>query len=227
MQKRNQLILVLLMLAVVAWVINGISTKGNALDILKIYGHASIVMTILTYSIYLPSIFNGKTKPHIFTWFIYTFLSGVIFFIQLSSGAGPGAWALGLTTIICGLVTVLCLKFGTTDITLGDRITFILSLVAVIFWMFTSDAILTLSFILIAEVLAFYPTFRKTYSNPYQEPLLAYFTTATKMILSLAAIAEYNFYTAAYPIVCIILYIAFIMMSLLRRKFYNARILNG
>jgi hypothetical protein len=35
----------------------------------------------------------GRTKPHVFSWLVWTITMGVVAGAQIAGGAGPGAWA--------------------------------------------------------------------------------------------------------------------------------------
>ena len=63
---------------------------------------ATIIGALLTFIgayLYYKDMFSGLTKPHIFTWFIWTLLTGIAFAGQLAGGGGLGSWVMGVTRI--------------------------------------------------------------------------------------------------------------------------------
>ncbi len=76
------------------------------------------------YFFYFRSIFRGITKPHIFTWLVYGVLDVIVFAAQIIKGAGPGAWALGFSAIVCFIIAVLALYWGEKHITKSDWLAF-------------------------------------------------------------------------------------------------------
>jgi hypothetical protein len=184
----------------------------------ELFGALGLIVTAINYYIYIPSVLRGQTKPHIFSWVIWTALTTVIFLVQVTSGSGPGSWTTGATALACFAITLLCFKYGTPDITTSDKVSFVLGIAAGIAWFLTTTPLLTLLFILLAETLAFYPTFRKSYDRPREEPLACYYLSSLKLALSVGATDNYNFYTLAYPIYFIILYAVYIIMVFYRTK---------
>ncbi|HEV7702365.1 MAG TPA: hypothetical protein VGO63_02900 [Candidatus Paceibacterota bacterium] len=49
-------------------------------------GYLAVIIEIVSYAIYFFGIWKGKTKPHAFTWFAWSFANVVGFFAVLFSG---------------------------------------------------------------------------------------------------------------------------------------------
>lgn len=188
------------------------------MQFVDIMGYISVVITLLVYAIYIPSILRGKTKPHIFSWLIWAVLTVIVFFVQLISGGGPGTWTTGTTAIACFVIFAMCFKYGTPDITKSDRVALVFGILSVIAWYMTDDPFLTLCFILLAETLGFYPTFRKSYHAPDSEPLSSFYLSVLKFAFALAATETYNFYTLSYPVYFMLIYLSFVVMVLCRKR---------
>ncbi|MCK5555759.1 MAG: hypothetical protein KAI76_05940, partial [Alphaproteobacteria bacterium] len=65
---------------------------------------------------------------------------------------------------------------------------------------------------------AFYPTFRKSWMKPWEEPALAYFIGTMQFSLSLFALERVTPATVIYPVVAATLNLLLIIMLLWRRK---------
>ena len=79
---------------------------------------------------------------------------------------------------------------------------------------------LGLSMVLIAitDGIGFNPTFRKSYSKPFEETLITYLVSAVKFVISLAALEQVTWVTTIYPASLVIMNGAFVVMLYIRRK---------
>lgn len=182
-----------------------------------VFGYLSLIVALVSWLLYTYSVVRGYTKPHIFTWSIYAIISVLVFWIQYTAGGGAGSWAIGATAIGCAITTLLCLKYGTTDITRSDKIAFSTAIPTIVIWYITDMPFLTLLLILLAEALAFYSTVRKSYHRPHEEALTPYALSSLKLLFAAFAAEAHNFYTLAYPLYYVVVYPAFIVMVLWRR----------
>ncbi len=52
------------------------------LNIKNVVGVVAIVLTFVAYTPYFLDLFKGKTKPHIFSWLIWTIVTSIIYALQ-------------------------------------------------------------------------------------------------------------------------------------------------
>jgi len=83
----------------------------------ELFGYLSVVFASVGYSTYIWSIVKGTTKPHAFSWGVWSILMAIIFFAQLSKGAAAGAWVTGYSAAICVVITVFAILRGEKNIT--------------------------------------------------------------------------------------------------------------
>src|SRR5690349_12782617 len=69
-------------------------------DYKTIIGYAAAGLTFLGYVPYFWGIYKKQTLPHAFSWLVWSVLNGIGFVAQTTSGAGTGAWALGITCLL-------------------------------------------------------------------------------------------------------------------------------
>jgi hypothetical protein len=72
----------------------------------------AIIISIIAYIPYFRDIFKGKTKPHAFSWLIWSVMLTIAFIAQLVEEGGAGAWVTGATAILCSAVFTLALFKG-------------------------------------------------------------------------------------------------------------------
>lgn len=95
------------------------------LEIKTIISLIAVCLSIVGYIPYLKDTIKGKTKPHAYSWFIWTLLTAIVYGLQISSGAGAGAWVTLAVTIIGFIVFILSLRNGIKEIILTDTVFFL------------------------------------------------------------------------------------------------------
>ena len=183
-----------------------------------ILGIISAIATFVGFVPYVHSIWQRKTKPHLFTWLVWGTLTGIIFAIQISQHAGPGSWGIGLTAVTCTVIMVLCLFWGEKTGSRFDWAALIVSLATIPIWLATSDPTLSAVLVTFIDVAAFYPTVSKTYQNPWNENLFYYWIWLIKYPTAVVGLNVMNVANAVYPVVWTIIGIAFLVMAIYRRS---------
>lgn len=185
----------------------------------EIAGITAIVLSLVGYVPYIRDVIKGKTKPHVFTWIVWTIITFVIGFAQIAAGAG---WS-SVHNIVTGFVSLFILYFGfkysRSTISLSDIFFFIAAIFSIPIWILTKSPVGSIILLSIIDFLAFVPTFRKTWKDPTSETLSSYIIAGSKYIISLFAIAVYSFSTILYPIVLIVLNV--IMVLVISKKYTN------
>jgi hypothetical protein len=185
-------------------------------------GLLAVFVGLVSGGMYILSVFRKESKPHLFTWIIWGLISAIAYAAQLHDHAGPGSWAMGLTALTCGATMALCFKYGEKDITRSDWIALIASLSAIIPWIMTDDPLYSVILVSFIDIVAFYPTFRKSWHKPYEENLLSYNIASLKLVLSLFALDNFTVTTSLYAMTIVGANTAFVTMCYTRRKFFRS-----
>lgn len=183
-----------------------------------VLGTLGFFIGTIAYIPYLRDIYRGTTKPHPFTWFVFAIVNGIAFFAQLSEGGGPGSWILGLTVVACTLFTLIGLKVGRSNITLFDWVCFVAALFGVLLWILTNDALIAVVVATVTDFLAFLPTVRKGYAQPYSETASLFFLGGVKYALGISALQTFTLTTVLFAGSITILNFLFVIMLLIRRR---------
>jgi|SRR5581483_75557 len=182
---------------------------------------ASVIATgiaLVAYLPYLRDMFKGKNKPHLYAWISIFIITAVVAYLQFIGGAGIGAIPTAIGVLIDAIILFYCFRFGTKDIIFMDKICLAISIIGVIAYIvFRSTPSISLAIVLIAEVISFIPTFRKTMNDPYSEYLPTYYMLIVKLTLILIALQQYNFLTAFYSVMWIIVFLIFLPAVYIRR----------
>jgi len=181
----------------------------------------ALVAVILTFAGYIPYIrdtIKGKTKPHIYTWFIWGLVTAIAFGLQISDKAGPGAYTTLAAAIVCFIIFGFGLRQGDKDITRSDTVFFILSLTALIVWLFAERPVLAVILVSTIDMLGFIPTIRKSWNKPHEETLISYATNTFRFGLAILALENYTLVTMLYPVTWIVANGFFTVFLITRRK---------
>lgn len=182
----------------------------------------AIALNFIGYAPYIRDTLKGKTHPHAYSWFVWAYITLIVFALQLSSNGGAGAFVTlgaGSTSFI---VFALALRQGKQDITLTDTLFFISALTATGIWLIADAPVLSITLLVAIDMLGFAPTIRKSWHKPYSETLLMYQLGAFRHGLSLFALASYTFVTVLFPATWTIANILFSTMLIVRRRRISA-----
>ena len=182
---------------------------------------AGIVATILIFVAYIPytlDTIKGKTRPHVFSFFLWSLLSYIVFAMQLQSGGGAGSWLTFLVGLIVTILFVLGLKNGRRDIRSVDYIFLILTLLAIPLWLVAEQPVLSIILLSVIDMMAFVPTIRKSWVDPWSETLSMYLISGFRHALAIVALAEINIVTSLFLVVWTAANFLFVGMLIFRRQ---------
>lgn len=190
-----------------------ISTIKNAVGVF------AVLLVFVGYIPYIRDVLSGKTTPHIYSWFLWGFVTALAFALQISDGAGIGSFVTLAAATMCSVVAFLAFtKKGKKDITTSDTIFFLFALVSVALWLLAKQPVLAAVLTTLTDVLGFVPTIRKSWNKPYSETLSFYLLNTVRFALAVFALQQYTIPTALYPIVWCIGNGMFALMLYVRRK---------
>jgi len=160
----------------------------------------STITAIAAYVPYARDIFALKTKPHAYTWLIWTITQGIG---VLGIWYGGGSWA--VLSLAIGTVSVFCtflfsLKYGTKNITRSDTVILFSALCAILVWWQLKQPLLAVVMVSVIDTLGYIPSLRKTYLEPWSETMISWLAFAAAGIFALIALHEYNLLTMIYLI---------------------------
>lgn len=188
----------------------------------EIIGAIAVVLTFIAYIPYYRDLIQGKTRPHIYSWSLWGLLTILLVALQIKGGAGAATWITAAAGLLCVGVVILSLKNGKRDITTSDTIVAVLALLAIIFWLIIEQPLISMILVILADLLAFIPTIRKSYNHPYSETLSLYVTNALRFILALFAVEQYNFLSTSWIVAWIAGNALLSILLIVRRRQLNS-----
>jgi hypothetical protein len=152
---------------------------------------------------YIVDIIKGVVKPNRVTYSLWGLAAMITFASQVSQNVGifqsslsfvVGFWPLMV------LVASFSNKKAYWKITKFDIACGAFSLAGLILWMVTKVGNLAIIFAILADILASFPTIKKSYTNPETETIWPYLSGAIFAGLVILTIKNWNFETYSYPI---------------------------
>lgn len=163
------------------------------------YAVIAIALSWAAFVPYVWSIIRGHTRPHLFSWIIWTLLPAIAFVAQVGEGGGIGSIVVGCAALQSLCIVGFAVLKGERQIARSDVITFVAALAVIPVWYMTANAMLAVMLITLIDTLGFYPTFRKSWSKPDQEYLPTYAIVALSFLVSIFALEDLNVTTVFYP----------------------------
>jgi len=184
--------------------------------------YLGIIATILVFVGYIPyikDIIKGKTKPHIYSWFLWSFVTLIAFALQISDGAGTGS----LVTLAAALMSILVIILGfiyksKVKIVKLDTVFLILAFIALGLWLIAKQPVISAILTTIVDILGFAPTIRKSWNSPYSETLNFYYLNSFRFGLAVIALQNYSILTTLYPATWLLANSLFALMLIVRRR---------
>jgi len=188
------------------------------LTIKYLIGVIAVLLTFVGYVPYIRDTIKGKTKPHVYSWFLCGFVTIIAFALQVSGNAGIGSLVTLAAALVSFVIFALGLRNGKKDITKADTAFFIAALIAIVIWVFAKQPVLSVILISTIEMLGFVPTVRKSWNKPHSETLFTYALNAFRHGLSIFALQRYSIVTWLYPVTWTLANGLFSIILLIRRR---------
>lgn len=168
------------------------------MDIKIIFVAIAIIIGFSATFPYIKDIFSLKTKPHAYTWLIWSLTTGTAAFAAYYGGGGVGSLNLILMFFVTFGIFLISLKYGTKNITMWDTIILITALLAILVWWQLKQPLISVLMVSAIDVIGYFPSFRKTWHEPWSETIISWLGFATANVFAILALSEYNFLTVTY-----------------------------
>lgn len=182
-------------------------------------GILAVALAIAAYLPYIREILAGRATPHPYSWLVWGFSGTLIAGLSFAYGGGFGVIPIVVVVILCFTVSLLGFFYGgRKNIKLKDSVFLLLSVLALIMWLFVQQPLISIILLVATDMLALIPSIRKVWKKPYSEPPALWITNGSRQLLVLLALEHYNLITMLGPASWIIANFGFAMLLLARRK---------
>lgn len=188
-------------------------------EIKNVLGIIATFLVFIGYIPYIRDIVRGKTKPHIYSWFLWCFVTSIAFALQISDGAGTGAFVTLAAALMCLVVIIVGFVYkAKVEIKKIDTVFFLFAFVALGVWVLAKQPILSAILTVLIDLLGFAPTVRKSWNQPFTETLSFYYLNSLRFGLAVIALQKYSLITALYPISWLVANSIFALVLVVRQK---------
>lgn len=187
------------------------------LDQYTLFAIAAVLLATVRYGTYLYTIYQGKTKPHAFTWLLLGCVALVGAYASFGADAGPSAWAIAFIGTTCLLIAGLAFFVREKDYTKSDWAALVICFMAIPLWKITGTPAVALIIVVVIDFLAYWPTIRKSYNKPDTERPISAFISGLRYILILLAVPEPTWDNMIYPFYLLLADWGFAVYIVIRR----------
>jgi hypothetical protein len=163
-----------------------------------IFSVVAFVVTFIAYFFYVKDIFLHKTKPHTYTWWIWIITTSIAALGIWEGGGKFGLFGILATLIAIVFISILSIRYGTKDVTRLDSFILVLALFSVFVWWKLDELWLSVVMVSMIDILAYIPTYRKSFKCPCQETVIFWIGLAMANLFTFLALSEYNLLTVLY-----------------------------
>lgn len=164
-----------------------------------LFASLAVAVSLIRYGTYLYSVYKKETRPHVFSWLNWGIIVGIGAYAQLSLEGGLSGWVLVLVSSTCLFIALVACFAGERNITRSDWLAFLGALAAIPVWLSTDNPFLAIMTLIAIDIFSYYPTIRKSWSDPWGEPPASYFWAGLRYFFALFAVPGFSLHTLAYP----------------------------
>jgi len=183
----------------------------------------SVFITLTAISFYVRDILRGTTKPNLVSWFMWFLAPVVAAGVSFSEGAGISAlpvFMAGFGPIVVLLVAIRNKNYY-WRLGIVDYACLALSLLALLSWVLFRASVWATVLAVLADGIAFIPTYIKSWQNPNTETLAPYFSGSINSSISILTLPLVFFVTAGFAVYLIFGNLIEIGILLLRRNLHK------
>ncbi len=163
---------------------------------------------------YLKDTITGRVQPHRVSWFIWALAPLIAFLAEIKEGVGMQSlmtFSVGFSPLLIFIASFFNKKsdwkYTTFDIWCG-----ILSVVGIVLWLITANAVLAIIFSILSDLIASVPTLIKSWNAPQSENHLPFTFSAMNALITLATIKSWTFVHYAFPVYIFLICLAFSLL---------------
>ena len=184
----------------------------------ELIGITAALLGFIAYAPYFRDMLKGKTIPHPYSWFIWGLTTLFILALQITHGAGAGAYTTATIVVICFTICIFGIKNGRDNVRLSDTLLLIVALIALGIWLIADQPTLSMLMLVGADMIGMGPSTRKAWNKPYEETLSTWLLTTLRHFVSIFALGTYTLLTLANPVAWTVANGAFCVMLVFRRR---------
>lgn len=171
---------------------------------------------------YILETLKGQVKPNRVTWLLWTLAPLIGFFASLSSHgfqfSDIPVFMAGFTPLLV-LIASFISKSASWQLSRFDLICGAVSLLTLVLWLLTKNAVLALALSILSDFLAAIPTAKKAWTVPKTEHPAPFIGGIFSSTTGLLALERLDFVSFAFPAYLLLMNISLVFLISLRRRY--------
>lgn len=155
----------------------------------------AILLRFVAGASYLKATWQGRAKPSLVSWGLWSVTALIAFCVQMVRSPGPEAWvtlAIGLSPLAVCVAAIVKHGAHRTKLTPLDKWCAALAALGIVLWVVSRNPLIALLLSIAAEFISDIPTIVKSYRAPHTEHALTYFMSALSMAITLLTITTWQ-----------------------------------
>jgi VanZ family protein len=170
-----------------------------------ILGSAALLLNFIGYIPYIKDIFCKKVKPHRITWGVWTILTTIAAFNQVSNEGGYSSLFFISTAFLVSFVFILSFRYGMGGASRIDRACLILALLLLVYWVTVHETRISTVIAVIIDAIGAIPTLIKTFRNPETETYIQWTLAGIAGFLTMLAVPRFDLILIIYPLYVVLM----------------------
>ncbi len=163
-------------------------------------GELSIIVSAIGLVPYARQIIWGKVRPQRTTWFIWSVILAMSLLGYHAAGGGDAFWFLVGDFLVTLVVFGLSLFKGVGGWGRLDMVCLIIASLGLILWQLSSQPLLVLMGVLVADLMGAIPTIKKALELPQSESASTFLFSTAASAMGFVAVGEWNLMLLFYPL---------------------------
>jgi|GEM_PF-5066515 len=130
----------------------------------------------------------GNARPSRVTWFLFTYMSWLLLFASIASGADSSVFWLISSVITSTTIFIFSLFKGDWHRTRLEISCLFIGTLGATLWLLTKDAFYGVYVVMVVDIIAVSPTIKKVRKEPDSEPIISWSMGFVSIFLSLVTI---------------------------------------
>ena len=177
---------------------------------------SAAVLSLMT-TRYCYSIWCGATRPHPFTWAVWSVIGLIGLTSNIAAGGGAVAIMLSVVTLLQVVVFILSLLRPAVEVPVHWS-TWVVCLSGLVLWFASDEPLFAAVGVVIADGIAAWPTIRNAWRNPHHEPPTIWLIDGCALAIGAMAVETLSWGTLLYPTYLAMGSLSIGLIALLRRR---------
>lgn len=185
-----------------------------------VFGITGGIFSAIAFIPYVVAIIKKSSKPNRASWIIWNVTNVILLVSYFSVGARATIFLPIIYVFNAFIILILSFRYGASLWSRLDYISLFVAGFSLIIWFLTKNPLTALLMNLVMDAVAYLPTIKKSYLDPFSESRIAWLFIFLGTCLNLLAVNSFSFGVIIYPIVMFLMNGA-LLLVLFRKKIFK------